>query len=285
MGETSETIPFTLDPPAAASAALHGLIDLPDLPGERPAVVICHGFKGFMEWGFFPYLAALLAARGFVVIRFNLSGTGMRPGDELVTDPDAFRANTYGRELAELLAVLEATGEILAPGRVDRDRLGLLGHSRGGGDAILAAARSPWRARLKALVTWAAIADVDRFTPPQKEEWRRQGEMPVVNARTGQRLALGPGMLAEIEEKSPGLDILSAAAALRAPWLIVHGEDDESVPPEDGRRLAGRASGEKELRIVPGASHTFGSRHPFAGPTPQLIQALNATQRWFRTHL
>jgi uncharacterized protein len=282
VGETSETIPFTLE---TSAAALHGLIDLPDVPGERPAVVICHGFKGFMEWGFFPYLAALLAARGFVVLRFNLSGTGMRPGDELVTDPDAFRANTYGREVAELLAVLEATGETLAPGRVDRGRLGLFGHSRGGGDAILAAARPLWRERLRALVTWAAIADVDRFTPAQKEEWRRQGEMTVVNARTGQRLALGPGMLAEIEEKRPDLDILAAAAAVRAPWLIVHGEEDESVPVEEGRRLAGRAGGEKELRIIPGASHTFGSRHPFAGPTPQLIQALNATQRWFRAYL
>lgn len=278
----SETIPFRLETP---SSTLHGLIDLPDVPGERPTVVICHGFKGFMEWGFFPYLAALLAARGFVSIRFNLSGTGMRPGDELVTDPDAFRANTYGREVAELLAVLEAAGETLAPGRVDRDRLGLFGHSRGGGDAILAAARAPWRERLRSLVTWAAIADVDRFTPAQKEEWRRQGEMPVVNARTGQRLALGPGMLAEIEERRPDLDILGAAATLRAPWLIVHGADDESVPVEDGQRLAERAGGERELRVVPGASHTFGSRHPFAGPTPQLIQALNATQRWFRRHL
>ncbi|HEY4563012.1 MAG TPA: hypothetical protein VIJ36_08530, partial [Thermoanaerobaculia bacterium] len=124
----SETVPFTLQGPVAP---LHGLADLPDEPGERPAVVICHGFKGFMEWGFFPALAALLAERGYIAVRFNLSGTGMRPGDELVTDPDAFRANTYSRELAELLAVLEATGGSIAPGRVDRDRIGLLGHSRG----------------------------------------------------------------------------------------------------------------------------------------------------------
>ena len=24
---------------------------------ERPAVLICHGFKGFKDWGFFPKLA------------------------------------------------------------------------------------------------------------------------------------------------------------------------------------------------------------------------------------
>ena len=278
----SETVPFTLH---TGPTLLHGLADLPDAPGERPTVVICHGFKGFMEWGFFPYLATLLAERGFVAVRFNLSGTGMRPGDELVTDTDAFRDNTFTRELADLLAVLEATGETIAPGRVDRGRIGLFGHSRGGGDAVLAAARPPWQERLCALVTWASISTVDRFSREQKDDWRRQGEMPATNTRTGQRLTLGLGLLDEMERQPPELDILAAAGTRRAPWLIVHGADDESVPVSEGHRLAERAAGEKELLLVPGANHTFGSRHPFAGPTPQLVQALNATQRWFRAHL
>ena len=42
------------------------------VPGESPSVphgrtkrliVICHGFKGFKDWGFFPYLADSLANR------------------------------------------------------------------------------------------------------------------------------------------------------------------------------------------------------------------------------
>jgi dienelactone hydrolase len=262
-------------------------VDFPEgAPALRPAVVICHGFKGFMEWGFFPALAALLAERGFAAVRVNLSGTGMRPGDELVTDPDAFRDDTYSRELAELRAVLDATGSSIAPGRVDRARIGLLGHSRGGGISLLAAASPPWRDRLRALVTWASIADVDRFTPEQKEEWRRSGEHPVANARTGQQLAMGLGMLADIEERRAELDLLAAAAARRAPWLIVHGAEDDSVSVAEAHRLAEHAGdGRMELLVVPGANHTFGARHPFAGPTPQLIQALNATQRWFREHL
>ncbi|HEY0510635.1 MAG TPA: prolyl oligopeptidase family serine peptidase [Thermoanaerobaculia bacterium] len=281
----SETIPFTLE---TSGATLHGLVDLPEGPGERPAVVICHGFKGFMEWGFFPSLAALLAERGYVAVRFNLSGAGMRPGDDLVTDPDAFRENTYSRELAELLAVLEATGRPdgpVAPGRVDRGRIGLFGHSRGGGGALLAAASPAWRERLRALVTWAAISDVDRFSPEQKEEWRRNGELPVANSRTGQRLALGPGLLADVEERRAELDLQAAAGVRRAPWLIVHGDDDDSVPVAEGRRLAEWATGETELLVIAGGNHGFGTRHPFAGPTPQIIQALNATQRWFREHL
>jgi dipeptidyl aminopeptidase/acylaminoacyl peptidase len=277
------TTPFTLETPSGAT--LHGFVDLPDdRPGGQPAVVICHGFKGFMEWGFFPYLGNLLADRGLVAIRFNVSGAGMRPGDDRVTDSGAFRANTHGREVADFLAVLDAVGESIAPGRVDRGRLGIFGHSRGGGNAVLIASRPLWRDRLRALVTWAAVAGFDRYTPEQKAAWRRDGELPVVNARTGQKLALGLDLLAELE-RSAELDVLSAAAQVRAPWLIVHGEEDESVPADEARRLAERAGGENELLLVPGGGHTFGARHPFAGPTPQLIQAMNATQRWFRRHL
>jgi pimeloyl-ACP methyl ester carboxylesterase len=213
VNDVSETVPFRLETPVSI---LNGLIDLPAASGERPAVVICPGFKGFMEWGFLPYLATLLAARGFVAIR------------------------SEGGELADVLAVLESTGETIAPGRVDRRRLGLFGYGQGGGGAILAAGRVPWRDRIRALVTWAAIVD------------------PVV---------------------------LAAVPDVRAPWLIVHGDEDETVPVEEGRRLAAQAGGEHELRVIPGASHTLGGRHPFAGPTPQLIQTFNATQRWFRAHL
>ncbi len=284
----STTVPFALG--TAFGSILHGLVDLPEEPGERPAIVLCHGFKGFMEWGFFPPLAELLAGRGFVVVRFNVAGTGMVPGEDIVSDPEAFKANTHGREMADLFAILEATGKSIAPGRVDRGRLGLLGHSRGGGNAILAAGREPWRGRVRALVTWSSVATFDRYSPEQKAAWRDAGgtgELPVVNARTGQKLALGVDLLNEIEARED-LDVLAAARNVRAPWLIVHGEDDESVSIADADRLSGafRASpGSHELVRIPGANHTFGARHPFVGPTPHLIQAMNATQRWFRRHL
>jgi dienelactone hydrolase len=294
MPTMSTTTPFTLKTPA--NTILDGLVDLPDPqrhPGPRPAVVICHGFKGFMEWSFFPYLGTLLAERGIVAVRFNLSGSGMRPGEDRVGDPEAFRADTHSLEVGELLAVLAATGTEIAAGQVDTGRIGLLGHSRGGGNAILASAREPWRDRLRALVTWAAVATFDRYSPEQKEAWRRDGELPVVNARTGQQLALGLGLLEDLETHRAELDILAAAAGRRAPWLIIHGGQDESVSVADGEQLASvvshgaspGAAPPAELLILPEANHTFGSRHPFAGPSPSLTQALNATQRWFLRHL
>jgi dienelactone hydrolase len=285
MARMSTVEPFTIPRPDGGGA-LHGLVDLPDAPGPRPAVVICHGFKGFMEWAFFPSLAALLAERGFVAVRFNLSGTGMQPGDERVTDPQAFRDNTHSAELADLLRVLAATGTEIAPDRVDRDRLALVGHSRGGGAAILAAAREPWRTRCRALVTWAAISTVDRYSPEDKRRAREAGELPIVNSRTGQRLALGPRYFADVAQNAHGdLDILAAAAHRTAPWLIVHGSDDETVPAAEAATLAQHAAGVHDVLVVTGGSHTFGARHPFAGPTPALIQALNATQTWLRRYL
>jgi pimeloyl-ACP methyl ester carboxylesterase len=240
-----------------------------------------------MEWGFFPHLAHLLAERGFAAVRFNFSGTGMKPGDERVTDLAAFRDNTYSRELEDLLAVLDALGEDgdLEDERFDLARLGLFGHSRGGAAALLAAAHRDWADAVAALVTWNAISHVDRFDEEQKSAWHRRGTSTVVHSRTGQELPMGRGMLEDVETNRLKLDLESAGGRRRAPWLLVHGRDDESVPVAEGERLAAAASGEHELLVVEGAGHTFGAVHPFAGPTPQLTEALNATQAWFRDHL
>ncbi len=251
----------------------------------RPTAVICHGFKGFMEWGFFPPLAELLAERGFTVIRFNYSGSGMMPGDELVTDPDAFRSNTFSQELEETLQVLRAAGHEIAPGQVDRERIALIGHSRGGGASLLAAAHPEWRDQLRALVTWAGVGTFERFDETAKDPWRHNGAIPISNARTGQELELGIELLTDLEQNSAALDLKPAAAERQAPWLIVHGSGDATVPVTEAQQLDRAARAPRELLVVEGADHTFGARHPFAGPTPDLIAAMNATQSWLRRHL
>jgi len=276
--------PFHLEPPGGR--ALDGFLDVPDRPDlpPYPTVVICHGFKGFMEWGFFPHLAELLAARGFLAVRFNFSGAGVRPGEDRVSDLDAFRDDTYGRELEDLLAVVDGLDEI-AGELADRDRLGLFGHSRGGGIALLAAALPERRESVRALVTWAAIAEVDRFDEATKETWRREGVVHVENSRTGQQLPLGRGLLDEVESDREALDLLAAAGRRTAPWRILHGREDASVPYEEAERLAEAAAPPVALHAVDTGDHTFCSRHPFAGPSRELIEAMNETQTWFRRHL
>ncbi len=259
---------------------LYGTLDASGRPGPRPTVVICHGFKGFQEWCFLPYVAELLTARGFTTVRFNFRASGMKPGDALVTDLDAFRRATFSRDLEDLLWLLGRLPE-LDGDRIDPERVGLFGHSRGGGCSILAAAE----ARVGAVVTWAAVSTYDRLPAEEKAVFRERGTCPIVNERTGQELELGIELLDDLERNAERLDIGRAAADLTAPWLAVHGEGDETVPVAEGRRLGELGGTHAEYLEVADAGHTFDVAHPFGRPSPALITAMNATQGWFRKHL
>lgn len=281
---SSVTEPFQLDTP---QGPIRGIVQCPaGPPRRRPTVVVCHGFKGFMEWGFFPPLADLLVQRGLTVVRFNFRGAGMAPGDALVTDLEAFRSATFSGDRDDILAVLDAVrrGD-LGRGVVSTDQLALLGHSRGGGGALLAAAQAPWDTALKALVTWAAVATFDRADETTKGLWRERGELVIENGRTGQALPIGVEVLHDLEARREDLDMATAAARRRAPWLIVHGDADGTVPVAEAHAHARHAGGTHELLVVEDGDHTFGAKHPFSGPNPHLIQVFNATQTWLRRYL
>ena len=247
-------------------------------PGEvRPAVVICHGFKGFKDWGMFPRLADRLARAGFLAVSFNFSGSGVSGGDEF-DEPERWYRQKPSADLADLRAVVDY---LVANGS---QWIALVGHSRGGGLAIVQAARD---ARIRALVTWSAVDHFLRWPMDVIQRWRETGTVDVVNQRTGQVLAIGRDALDDWDRYGDNLlDVMAAAHQIRVPWLIVHGTEDATVPVEVGRILA-EVSGaaETETLIVEGASHTFGARHPWVGATPELDQVFERTLRFLSRHL
>jgi dienelactone hydrolase len=238
-------------------------------PGEnRPAVLILHGFKGFKDWGFFPPLAERLALAGFTAVSFNFSGSGVGDGEEF-DELERWGRQRPSTDLEDVRIVVDYAVSQGAPW------VGLVGHSRGGGLAILQAARDP---RIRAVVTWAAVDHFLRFSDEDVARWRRDGTLAVVNARTGQVLPLYRDALEDCEAHGAGkLNVLVAAGHLAGPWLIVHGSEDESVAAEVARRLSGAAGPNARLMIVEGAGHTFGVRHPWAGSTPAFDAVLDRT--------
>lgn len=243
-------------------------------PGEaRPAVVICHGFKGFKDWGFFPRLAERLALAGFTAVSFNFSGSGVGEDSETFSELDRWGHQTLSGDLTDIGTVVNhVAGE-------GASWVGLLGHSRGGGLAILHAAKDP---RVRALVTWAAVAQFLRWPEEEIRRWRAEGKIDVVNLRTGQILPVYRDLLDDVEANREQLDVVGAAARLAIPWLLVHGTGDETVPVDDARRLDRASSSQaKELLLVDGAGHTFGARHPWAGSTPELDRVMERTVRFF----
>lgn len=244
----------------------------------RPAVILLPGFKGFKDWAFFPPLAERLARAGFSAVTVNPSGSGVDAGGEF-TERDRFGHNTYSAELADVRVVVDALAAgalgVAPPGGI-----GLYGHSRGGGIAVLHAANDP---RIGGLVTWGAISTVDRWSAATKDDWRARGRIDVLNSRTHQVLPIYLDLLEEVEAQGGRrLDIIAAASRISVPWLLLHGEDDETVEPAEAERLAGAAPPtSSRLMLVAGGTHTFGTRHPWEGPTAEFDLAAAATVEWF----
>jgi uncharacterized protein len=251
----------------------------------RPAIVVVHGFKGFKDWGMFPPLAERLARAGFATVTFNLSGSGVDDTGEF-TWPDRFGHDTFSIELHDLGLVMDALarGEL---GVRPPTAVGLVGHSRGGGIGVLHAERDR---RVQALVTWAAISSVERWSPREVLEWRERGVNEIVNTRTGQRLPLFTDVLDDVERNASGsLSILGAAARLQIPWLIAHGTEDEAVSHLESEALrAASPLPTTRLLAIEGAGHTFGAGHPWDArkhDTPALRRVFDMTLAWFAAHL
>ncbi|MDQ6830513.1 MAG: alpha/beta hydrolase [Gemmatimonadota bacterium] len=243
-------------------------------------VIVCHGFKGFARWGFFPFVHDALAAAGIAIITFNFSGSGAGADGESFTDAEGFFGSTFSRDLDDVAQVVaEATARSWIG-----ERYGSFGHSRGGGIAILHAARDE---RVAALATWAAISRVSRWSSEDAAAWRARGYTDVVNSRTGESLRLGPAMLADVDHRAGGVrDIPAAAGHVRAPWLIVHGTADDTVPLAEGELLDQRRGADPSRTLfIEGAGHTFDVRHPMPLPSPALKTATARTVALLRENL
>jgi dienelactone hydrolase len=246
----------------------------------RPAVLVLHGFKGFKDWGMFPRFAERLALAGLSVVSPNLSGSGVDDAGDFSL-PDRFGHNTFSAELDDTTRVIDA----LLQGQLGvqvPSSLGLVGHSRGGGIAVLQTARD---SRIRALVSWAAISRVQRWPKDQRTAWRAAGRTDIQNTRTGQILPLYTDVLDDIEHNGEALDIEAAAAHIAVPWLIIHGTDDEAVHFSEAESLKAASSGSARLLPVEGGGHTFGAVHPWQSATPALETVFDATLNWLTTHL
>lgn len=286
--------------PTPDGAAVRGDLYLPRERTPTGVVILCHGFKGYKTWGFFPYLAGRIRDAGMaaLAIDFSLNGTfpdesarespETTPQGTRYTRPDLFRMNTVAREIQDLAAALHSLSRDGFGGRIDpASPVGLFGHSRGGVSAILNALENE---RVGALCTWSTPDHPDHFTARQKEIWRRCGEYDFTDAIDGARLALSAAYLDDIETHRDEYDLLRRVGDLRVPHLIVHGEMDLAVPVRCAHALhdAERKLCDKKLVIVR-TGHTFGVSDPPGldadDPPRAMVEASDVTVEWFHAHL
>ncbi len=232
----------------------------------NPCIIFAHGFKGFKDWGGFPYMLEKLADSGFFAVSFNFSHNGVsadKPMD--FTRLDLFAENTHSKELDDLHKVIHYIYSNSEQLKIDKDRIALIGHSRGGAAVIIGASEDP---RIKALITLAAVGDVNRYTSEQIKRWREKGFIEIPNTRTNQMMRMNSTFLDDIEQNRERLNVERAFSRLKIPALIVHGKEDLAVKSTDAEKLYAASDKSKtELYIVENTGHTFGIEHPFKGST------------------
>jgi alpha-beta hydrolase superfamily lysophospholipase len=239
-------------------------------------VLVCHGFKGFAHWAFFPYLAKSLAQNGLTAVTFDFSGSGVGPDRESFTQLEAFSGNTFSKEQDDIDNVVDYARRK----KIVNGKFGLFGHSRGGGMAIIYAAAQD--SDVNSLVTWASIGRTNWWTPEEAIIWRKRGYAEITNSRTGQVLRLGTELLDDVEmHGDTKLNIAKAAAKIKVPWLIVHGTADETVPSGEAVRLHELSPNVSTLRLIEGANHGFDAKHPLNEIPAALKTVVQETVKFF----
>ncbi|MDQ3552619.1 MAG: alpha/beta hydrolase [Bacteroidota bacterium] len=232
---------------------------------KLPVIIYHHGFNGFKDWANFDLIASQFAEAGFVFVKFNTSHNGTTPQHpEDFVDLDAFGNNNYTKELFDLDQILKWICEPTNPHEpvLDLNNIFLIGHSRGGGVAILKTAEDK---RIKKLVTWASVAESKtpwgNWTKEKMEDWKQKGVAYYANSRTNQQMPLYYQLYLDHETNSERLDIAKAARSITIPWLICHGTKDDAVPVEQAHLLK-EAALHAELFLVE-SDHVFDRKHPW----------------------
>ena len=254
-----------------------------DNVGNVPCIFLVHGFKGFKDWGFGPFVGKYLSENGFFVCSFNFSHNGIGNNPTEFTELERFAENTFSLEISELTELIDAYLEGFF-GRISNSKIGLIGHSRGGGISLLTARQ---RKNINAVAVWASVSNFDRYSERQKENWRKKGVFEVLNSRTKQVMRLNVSLLEDLEKNRDDLlNIGKSVSELNRPLLIVHGEQDVAVPVKEGEELYEMSNKDLTSFIkIPATGHTFDVVHPFKGSNPKFEKVLNSTLEFFNRNL
>jgi pimeloyl-ACP methyl ester carboxylesterase len=216
--------------------AIFGVLHLPS-GGPVPGVVMCHGFTGHKAetHRLFVNAARDFAGHGLAVLRFDFRGSGDSGGE--------FREMTISREIADAKAALDY---LCSRSEVDASRVGVLGLSMGGCVAACLAGRD---ARVKALVLWAALAHPGRITARLLPDFGDKESFDMNGWEIGRAFV----------EDGRSVDPLEEIRRYAGPALIVHGSQDETVPPSDADEYREALGARSKLHLVEGAGHVFSS--------------------------
>jgi len=280
---------------------LDGTLFRPDparFGGNRPGVVLCHGYTGTRDL-YLPDAARTLAEAGYVALTFDYKGWGTSDGPTRRLDP-------YGR-VYDLQA---ATTYLCMQDGVDTARIGLFGWSFGGATAIWSAAHDR---RVKAVVSAVGVGDGPVWFRSVRSDAEWQDAMAIADRDRIERLETGRSRMIErarilwLDPESKRISAAgragtTAGAATDIPaefidetmgfrplWvvdkvapaalLLITTDGDLVVPKAEAERLYAAANEPKRLVTLKG----FGHYAVYSGEA--FRQTMAATLEWLGAHI
>ncbi|MBA3067051.1 MAG: S9 family peptidase [Hyphomonas sp.] len=232
---------------------------------KRPLIVMPHGGPATYDRVDFDWMAQFVASRGYVVLQPNFRGSSGF-GEEF---EDAGRGEWGGKMQHDLTDGVAALSQI---GMIDPAQVCIVGASYGGYAALAGAAFTPEVYRCS-----AAIAPVADLSAMLSEERMRYGRDHWVISYWEGIMADGDARRQRLKDASP----INAADRVRAPVLLIHGEDDTVVPISQSERMerALKRAG-KPVEFV----RLKGEDHWMSVPETRL-QMLTALEAFLKIHL
>ena len=248
---------------------IHAVLFTPPGPGPHAVLIITHGAGEFKENYF--ELSEHLTRHGIAGLALDMHGHGTSGG------------RRYQIEMKEWVADIRAACDFIERnGALDASRVAAFGLSSGGTAILEAAVVEP---RLKALVTLdATIMDTLPFGisvfmrslaligKVKRLLTGNDLKISLVSMLDGLELASDPEINKRLQ-KDPGklqafmkfplpgavqafiVDTIKRVPQIKAPTLVIWGEDDKLDPISTGQRLHKDLTCEKELVVVPGNGH------------------------------
>ncbi|HOM29257.1 MAG TPA: alpha/beta fold hydrolase [Deltaproteobacteria bacterium] len=251
------------------SEVIRGTLVVPRSSRPCPALILCHGALDFKES--FDELAQFLASRGVASLAIDMHGHGASGGPRYHVD-----IGDWVEDVRQGVTYLESLP------RIKKGAVGALGFSSGGTAVLEAAVLDE---RISCLVTLGAtvctslgfldavavralgvIGTLAGLLTGKGLRLDMQSEFAKVPATVdsafNRRWREDPRVIAMWSDVPfPGIvsafvvDTLSRVGRIRAPTLVIHGEEDRVDPPTSALKLMAALRCPKELFLVPKSGH------------------------------
>lgn len=221
---------------------ISGVLHLPDV-WSRACVIASHGLLSSKNSEKYIALGERLSREGFAMLRFDFRGIGESEG--------RIEDDTVSRRIIDLASAITFIKAHLG----QDTRIGLVGSSLGGYVSLI---HAPMDKDIKAIVVWATPFHLDDLgSKKQDEAYPLPGKAFFLDLRKHRLLPLLPKI---------------------SNCLVIHGDEDETVPVNQAWEIFHSLGAPKEIHIIEGGNHRL------TEPVHRQ-RAMDLSVEWFKKYL